>query len=128
MNQHSPNPGLALGWPSSFGPTSFNRVRPLPRMTTHWLRWYWAPGLAPCKEWWWGEVAFSRWFLNKPQWRAQDKDTEETQKVQISRTDLMKPEGDFQPRYFIWWYLDDGLAQMAMEDSRLDGSTGREIE
>ena len=46
------------------GPTTLNRIRPLLRMTTHWPRWYWTPGLATRKEWWWGEVAFSRWFLN----------------------------------------------------------------
>ena len=46
-----------------------------------------------------GEVTLSNWSLDKPQWRAQDKDIERTQQELTSRTDLMKPEGSNQTRF-----------------------------
>ena len=124
-------------------------------MTTHWPQWYWTPGLADGKGLWWGEVAFSRCSLINLSRRAQDKDAEgdpdrtdiknryqrQTSKTyikdrhqgQTSRTDIkdrldetrgrhpatLTPSGDASSHE---------LAQMALRDSSLDGSTGREIE
>ena len=53
MNQNTPNLGVALKWPHPLGRPLWIGLGYCPRMTNHWPRWFWPPGLAAGKGWWW---------------------------------------------------------------------------
>ena len=123
-----PKPRMKLSDGLILGPNPLNRVRLLPRMIIHWPRWNWPLGLTAGKGWWWGEVAFSRWYLNLPLWRAQDKDTERPRQDRHLEQTWLNQRETSSHAYSILWHIWRQASSDGSGDSSLDDSTGREIE
>ena len=129
MNQWFPKPRMKLSGDPILGPNPLNRTRLLPSnvnpLTTVEL-----DTRSGCRQ---GVVMWRSCLLQTvlKLTSAGEHRTETLRRTQselTSRTDLMKPEGISRHAFSTWWCLDNGLAQVDLRDSSLDGSTGREVE